>query len=144
MRAAALSLEKECKTLREKLDRSTSALTAAEKKASDLSTELAQEKKRNVDLTADTTLLKEETDAAVASLKEELVDAASRYTWMTKARLMKQFLDGQTASWTPEADVRQFLEVFGTLEDLLPEGTDAADTMATADSYANAKPTDAP
>ncbi|XP_048501068.1 uncharacterized protein LOC104892697 [Beta vulgaris subsp. vulgaris] len=143
LRSAALSLEKECKTLREKLNRSTSALTAAEKKVVELSTELSKEKKRNDDLTADMSSLKEESDATAASLREELVDAASRYTWRTKARLMKQFLDGQTASWTPEADVRQFLEVFGTPEDLLPEGADAADTMATAESDANAKPTDA-
>lgn len=37
-------------------------------------------------------------------------------------------------SWTPEADVRQFLEVFGTPEDLLLEGVNATDVSATADS----------
>lgn len=82
-------------------------------------------------------LLKEETDATMASLREELNDAASRYTWKTKARLMKQYMEGQTSLWTPEADVRQFLEVFGTPEDLLPDGVGNSDTMAIVDSGVN-------
>ncbi|XP_048496288.1 uncharacterized protein LOC125495572 [Beta vulgaris subsp. vulgaris] len=40
LRSAALTLEKECKTLREKLGRSTSALTAAEKKVTELSADI--------------------------------------------------------------------------------------------------------
>ena len=135
MRSAAPSLEKECQTLREKAEKSASALTEAEKKVSDLSAELSLEKKKNADLT-------EETNATMASLCEELADAASHYTWRTKARLMKQFMEGKTASWTPEADVKQFLEVFGTPEDLLPKDANVADTMATADSAVNVGPTD--
>ena len=87
--------------------------------------------------------LKEETDATVASLREELVDDASHYTWRTKAKLMKQYMEGKTSSRTPEADVRQFLEVFRTPEVLLPEGVDTSDTMATADSGVNKEATDA-
>lgn len=34
-------------------------------------------------------VLRGEMDSAVSVLHEELVDAASRYTWKTKARLMK-------------------------------------------------------
>lgn len=82
-------------------------------------------------------------DITVAGLFEELVNAASRYTWKTKARLMKQYMEGQTSSWTPEADVPQFLEVFGTTEDLLPDGIDAGDTTPTADSSINDKNTEA-
>lgn len=47
---------------------------------------------------------------------------------------MKQFMEGQTSKWNPEADVRQFLEVFGTPEDLIPEVENNADTTAIADS----------
>lgn len=36
-----------------------------------------------------------------------------------------------------EADIRQFLDVFGTPEDLLPNGVGNSDTMATADSRVN-------
>lgn len=39
-----------------------------------------KEKKLNVDQAAEMALLKEETDATVASLREELIDAASQYT----------------------------------------------------------------
>ncbi|XP_057249224.1 uncharacterized protein LOC104896955 [Beta vulgaris subsp. vulgaris] len=46
LRSAALTLEKECKTLREKLDRSSASLTAAEKKVTELSEELAKRKAR--------------------------------------------------------------------------------------------------
>lgn len=56
---------------------------------------------------------------------------------------MKQYMEGQTSSWTPEADVPQFLEVFGTTEDLLPDGIDAGDTTPTADSSINDKNTEA-
>lgn len=45
-------------------------------------------------------------------------------------------------SWTPEADVRQFLEVFCTREDLLPVGINATDVAATADSGINDVVTD--
>lgn len=45
LRSAVVTLEIECKTLREKLERSTSALTAARKKVRELSEELAKEKK---------------------------------------------------------------------------------------------------
>ncbi|XP_048492861.1 uncharacterized protein LOC125493503 [Beta vulgaris subsp. vulgaris] len=134
LRSAATTLEKECKTLRDKLDRSSTALTAAEKKITELSGELTKEKGQNASHVASLTSMKEETDATIASLREELMDAASRYTWKTKVRLMKQFLEGQTSKWTPEADIQQFLEVFGTPEDLVPEGENSADVMATADS----------
>ncbi|XP_010677905.1 uncharacterized protein LOC104893500 [Beta vulgaris subsp. vulgaris] len=137
LRSATITLEKECKTLRDKLDRSSSALTAAEKKVTELSAELAKEINQNASHVASMTSPKEETDAMIAGLREELMDAASRYTWKTKARLMKQFMDGQTSKWTPEADVRQFLEVFGTPEDLVPEGENSADVTATADSGVN-------
>ncbi|XP_057251908.1 uncharacterized protein LOC130591931 [Beta vulgaris subsp. vulgaris] len=139
LRSAALTLEKECKTLREKLDRSSASLTAAEKKVAELSEELAKEKGQNASHVISLASMKEETDAIIASLREELMDAASRYTWKTKARLMKQFLEGQTSKWTPEADIQQFLEVFGTPEDLIPEGESNADVMATTDSGVNAE-----
>ncbi|XP_048503160.1 uncharacterized protein LOC125498888 [Beta vulgaris subsp. vulgaris] len=137
LRSDAITLEKECKTLREKLERSSSALMAAEKKVTELSAELAKEKNQNASHVANMTSMKEETDATIANLREELMDAASRYTWKTKARLMKQFLDGQTSKWTPEADIRQFLEVFRTQEDLVPEGENSVDVTATADSGVN-------
>lgn len=56
---------------------------------------------------------------------------------------MKQYMEGHRPSWTPEAGVRQFLEVFGTPEDLLPDGVGNNDTMATADSGVNDDATDA-
>lgn len=80
LRSAVITLEKECKTPREKLERSTSALTAAEKKVTELSDDLAKEKKQNADHVADMTSLKEETDATIASLREEVMDGANRYT----------------------------------------------------------------
>lgn len=52
-------------------------------------------------------------------------------------------MEGHRPSWTPEAGVRQFLEVFGTPEDLLPDGVGNNDTMATADSGVNDDATDA-
>lgn len=68
-------------------------------------------------------------------LREELVDATNRYTWKTKARLMKQHVEGHMSSWTPEADV--FLEVFSTTKDLLPDGVNATNVAATDDSSIN-------
>lgn len=87
-------MEKECNTLHEKLDRSTFALTAVEKKVTDLSVEVAKEKKLNVDQATELTLLREELDMTVAGLREELVDDANRYIWQTKARLIKQYWRG--------------------------------------------------
>lgn len=113
-----------------------------EKKVTDLSVEVAKEKKLNVDQATELTLLREELVMTVVGLREELVDDANRYIWQTKARLMKQYMEGLTSSWTPEADVRQFLEVFGTFEDLHPDDVGASDTMATVDSGVNDNTTD--
>lgn len=88
MRSTTLTLEKECKILREKLERSTINLTAAEKKVAHLTAEVAKEKELNTAQAMELTLLKEKMKLMVAGLREELVDAASRYTWKTKARLM--------------------------------------------------------
>lgn len=46
-------------------------------------------------------------------------------------------MEGQTLSWTPEADVRQFMEVFGTSKDLLPDGVSASDIAATGNFVVN-------
>lgn len=103
----ATTLEKECKTLHEKLERSTATETATEVKVKHHTVEVAKEKELS---TAQATeLMAKEMELKVAGLREELVDAASRYTWKTKERMMKPFMEGQMSSWTPEADFRQFL-----------------------------------
>lgn len=54
----------------------------------------------------------------MTTLQKEIMDAANLYAWRTKVRLMKQYMDGKTASWTAEDGVNQFLAVYGTDADL--------------------------
>lgn len=61
----------------------------AEAKLKEAMTDIAKEKAMNVAQATELTVLREEMDSTVSALHEELVDAANRYTWKTKARLMK-------------------------------------------------------
>lgn len=76
-----------------------------------------------------------ELEARVTSLQEELIGATSLYTWRTKVRLAKQYMEGKTTSWTLENDVNKFLATYGTAANLLHDGVAAtAETTAIIES----------
>lgn len=103
---------------------------------------MAKEKELFVEQATELSALKEEMESTVAGQCEELVEASSHYTWKTKARTKKQYIEGQASSWTPKADVGQFLEVFGTPEDMLSDGISEIDVATIADSGINDVGTD--